>query len=450
MPLQVLRDEPEPVRLPLFGASESTPVATPATTATRVVPAEPAPMPQPSLAIHEQPAPVPVSAPAIATSTGITAQDQAAWDALVDRLLDLDCTEINILANSLTAPEPYHVVVNVNTRYLDETHIRFADEASLRRVLSAFIIPASILDIPEGHALPPMVDGTFTLSEVFNGVTEDVQARIVILSPPATYRTEVHFQKLPNNDIGLDTLIENGTMPVDAAYFLSAAVKAGLNIVFSGIPNTGKTTLLNACAYEIPASEKVAVIQDVDELLLPHLRTKQMLFTHRALAKSLNGISDGSASSLIEVVKRTRPTRLFTGECRSAEMYDHLEASSIFHGCMTTVHAANAEQAIHNMLNMAAKHSHAPNVDGLRVLIASGVDLVVQLGVHNERRIVTEILELDGTTTADGVLRRQRLWAFNPETGHLTKGPARPCERTLRKLAAAGQPDYWSNTPNTN
>jgi Flp pilus assembly CpaF family ATPase len=462
MPLQVLANETEPVRMPLPGNEARLPDTDTAAPAMNPEGEERHPLPAMASAAPEQdPAPVPEPEPAAVLPPGLepaaagtpqeplTDADTAAWSALFNRLFDVDCTEVNILANDPVDTEPYHVVVNVGTRYYHEPYIAFESEASLRRVIERHVLPNAKLDVPRGQGLPPIVDGTFLLTDTVDGITEDVRARIQILSPPATYRTEVHFCKLPKADIGLEELVANDTMPADVAYYLSAATKAGLNMVFSGIPNTGKTTVLNACTFEIPGSEKVAVIQDVDELTLPHLRTKQKLFTHRALARSIDSISDGSASALIEVVKRTRPARLLTGECRSGEMYDHLEASAIFHGCMTTVHASNAAQALDNMQNMALKNKHSPGLDGIRALIATGVDLVVQLGMHQGRRVVTEVLELDGTLTESGTLRRTYLWQHDDEADAWVKGSTGPCERSLRKLARASQPDYWHNPPRT-
>lgn len=459
MPLQVLGNEP--VKMPRPGADTSLTVTedndtftseipTENETETETVTTETVSDEAPADIVEADEAEVHVEEVIVdlhPVTEALTEQDQDTWGSLLDRLFDETCTEVNILANDLVVTDPYHVVVNIDTVYYDDPDIHVTSEASMRRIIDAFIVPNSNLDVPPGKPLPPIVDGTFLITDTFDGVTDDVRARIQVLSPPATYRTELHFCKLPKTDIDLHMLMDYGTMPADIAYFLSAVTKAGVNIIFSGIPNTGKTTVLNACTYEIPSSEKVAVIQDVDELTLQHLHTKQKLFTHRAVAKSIDSISDGSASSLIEVVKRTRPTRLFTGECRSGEMYDHLEASSIFHGCMTTIHASNAEQALINIQNMAAKNPYAPNIDGIRALIASGVDLVVQLGLYKKRRIVTEVMELDGTITDQGIIRRHHLWQFDPEDGSWVKGTAGPGERILRKLAVAEQPDYWRNSP---
>ena len=51
--------------------------------------------------------------------------------------------------------------------------------------------------------------------------------------------------------------VRTDPLPPQAAAFLAAAVRAGLNILISGATQAGKTTMLNALAGAIPARERV-------------------------------------------------------------------------------------------------------------------------------------------------------------------------------------------------
>ena len=61
--------------------------------------------------------------------------------------------------------------------------------------------------------------------------------------------------------------------PPEMVEFLSACVKARVNMVISGGTGSGKTTLLNALSAFIPDDERVATIEDAAELRLqqPHV-----------------------------------------------------------------------------------------------------------------------------------------------------------------------------------
>src|SRR5439155_11737790 len=69
-----------------------------------------------------------------------------------------------------------------------------------------------------------------------------------------------------------DLVTKNSITP-DMVTFLSACVKARVNVLVSGGTGSGKTTLLNALSAFIPDNERVATIEDAAELQLqqPHL-----------------------------------------------------------------------------------------------------------------------------------------------------------------------------------
>ena len=51
----------------------------------------------------------------------------------------------------------------------------------------------------------------------------------------------------------LHDLVELGSLTTQAASFLDASVRAGLNVVVAGGTQAGKTTFLNCLAASIPA-----------------------------------------------------------------------------------------------------------------------------------------------------------------------------------------------------
>jgi Flp pilus assembly CpaF family ATPase len=374
----------------------------------------------------------------------LTEADIASWEALKDRLFDTECTEISILPNPPDHEVPYVVAVNIETKNYGDSSIVFESEESLDRVIREFILPRTNIDIPRNSSLPPISTGTLTYTEEFDGVTEVVRARVQILTDPAVYRTSIVLCKLPRTELDLEQMVNNGTLDLDMAWFLGGAVSASASMVFSGAPGAGKTCLLNACTYEISEQEKVAVLQDVDELPLEHIAIQQKLFTHRATARSMDAIQDGSMSSLIEVVKLSRPERIITGECRDGAMLDHLEAASIFPGSLTTIHADSADQALDNMFFFANKHPHAPkNEKRVWELIGGSVDLIVHMAVVNGKRRVVEISEVSNSVAGHGKPSLTHLWKLDPQSGKWPRGDVGPSESIANRFAAVNARNTW-------
>src|SRR3954452_21477338 len=82
--------------------------------------------------------------------------------------------------------------------------------------------------------------------------------------------TAVNVRKFVLTAARLHELVELGTLTTQAAAFLEASVRAGLNILVAGATQAGKTTLLNCLAAAIPGGERVISAEEVFELRFPH------------------------------------------------------------------------------------------------------------------------------------------------------------------------------------
>ena len=173
--------------------------------------------------------------------------------------------------------------------------------------------------------------------------------------------------------------------------FLRLAVRVRQNIVVSGATGSGKTTLTKALIQEIPASERLIVLEDAAELALgAHPNSVRLLYS-----KGAQGLAIVSAKQLLEASLRMRPDRILLAELRGEEAYYYLRNVNSGHpGSITSVHASSAELAF-EQLTLLVKESgpgrELPRAD-IRALLQELVDVVVQCGRnYGGQRAVREI-----------------------------------------------------------
>lgn len=236
-------------------------------------------------------------------------------------------------------------------------------------------------------------------------------ARIQIVAPPATRGPlALAIRKHVSPDLALDDYVAAGAFAEtrrgdsrersqteralkaqlaagDIAGMLAAAVKARKNILVAGGTSTGKTTFLNALLREIPAEERLILIEDTPELYLRHDNVVGLLAARSALGEAAVDANDLIAASL-----RMRPDRIILGELRGPEAFAFLRAVNTGHpGSMTTVHADSPDRAVEQIVLLALQAGTQLSRDDVRHYVRSTVDIFVQLERIAGRRRVAEI-----------------------------------------------------------
>lgn len=105
----------------------------------------------------------------------------------------------------------------------------------------------------------------------------------------------------------LDHLVTCGTVPPEMVEPLREAIRNRKNILISGATGTGKATLLNALADEIPGDERIFIIEDTAEIRLnkPHvISSESQSNTHK---------QEISFDALLKATLRHRPNRILLG-----------------------------------------------------------------------------------------------------------------------------------------
>ncbi len=218
----------------------------------------------------------------------------------------------------------------------------------------------------------------------------------------------------------LDDLVRLGSLTPQAAVFLDASVRAGLNILVAGATQAGKTTMLNALAGSIPATQRVITCEEVFELRF----AVRDIVSMQCRQPSLEGTGEIPLRRLVKEALRMRPDRIVIGEVREAESFDLLIALNAGVPGMCTIHANSAREAVAKMCTLPLLAGENVSDRFVVPTVASAIDLVVHLGVDVEgRRGVREVLGVSGRVE-EGVVEASEL--FVRSAGRLVRADGFP------------------------
>ncbi|MEM8724840.1 MAG: P-type DNA transfer ATPase VirB11 [Pseudomonadota bacterium] len=174
----------------------------------------------------------------------------------------------------------------------------------------------------------------------------------------------------------------------EAAGHLREAVLNRRNILVSGGTSTGKTTFLNSLLAEIPAEERLILIEDTAELQLRHENAVGLIAARGELSEA-----EVSAEDLLIAALRMRPDRIILGELRGVEAFTFLRAVNTGHpGSMTTVHADTPQRAIEQLALLVLQAGSKLARDDVRHYVHESVDVFVQLERRAGKRRISQIL----------------------------------------------------------
>jgi pilus assembly protein CpaF len=166
---------------------------------------------------------------------------------------------------------------------------------------------------------------------------------------------------------------------------------------------------------ELPQNERVVVLEDTAEIVIPNDASTRLLTRH----DSHGLLPTVDLTELLRQSLRMRPDRLVVGEVRSAEAKDLLLALSTGHqGSMGTLHASSASQAIlrlEMLVQLGAPHWSLTTIRRLLGLSLNGI-VVVGRNAQGERKLqsIYELSAVEETgVLLDPVFQEDRKLGFN-------------------------------------
>jgi pilus assembly protein CpaF len=310
------------------------------------------------------------------------AERETLVDNVLDELLGLgplepllqDETVTDILVNG-----PNIVFVERNG-ILERAKTEFQDERHLMRIIQK-IVSSVGRRIDESS---PFVDARLADGSRVNA----------IVAPLAIDGPLLSIRKFAKKTIGIERLMELGSVPPAMAEILRAVVRARKNVLISGGTGSGKTTLLNAMSSFIDERERIVTIEDSAELQLQQEHVARL----ETRPPNIEGRGEVTQRDLVKNALRMRPDRIIVGEVRAGEAFDMLQAMNTGHdGSMTTVHANAPRDALSRVEQMIGMSGVEISPRSARSQIASAINVVIQVGrLADGRRRVTSVYEITG------------------------------------------------------
>jgi pilus assembly protein CpaF len=311
-------------------------------------------------------------------------------------LQDGDVTEVMI-------DGPERVLVERKGK-IEDSGVKFASAEALRAAIDAALALG-------GAAFKPG-------QTVCDTRLTDGSRLLAVLPPTAVNGPCLVIRKVYRGKPTMAKLLEWNSISQAMYDLLKSAIRARRNILVAGGTGSGKTTVLNLLAEEIPPDERVIVVEAFLELQVNHPRVVRL---------SSDISPDLSYADLIGTAAKMRPDRLIFGELRGAEVMRLLDIVNIGHdGSMMTIHAVSPEDALARMESMCLMANLGLGLSEIRNMIASGVNLITnQQRLSDGSRKITQVTEVLGLENDRYVL--QPLMRYNAETGEF--------ERTLAKAS---------------
>ena len=306
----------------------------------------------------------------------------AGYGPITPLLNDSAITEIMVNATN-------EIYVEIDGKIVKDETVSFINDKHIIRTIQRIVQPLGrTID-----SANPMVDARLRDGSRLNAVIPPLSLRGPVLT----------IRKFNKKLETIEDLLRRGTLTVNMAKFLEAAVHSKLNMIISGGTGSGKTTLLNILSGFLGEEERIITIEDAAEL---KLHQKHVISLETRLT-NYEGEGEVTVRDLVRNSLRMRPDRIIVGEVRGKEAFDMMQAMNTGHeGSLTTLHANTPVDAMNRLETMILMNDMELPVSAIRNYIENAIDIVIQIDrLSDGKRKITSISEVAGIKDDNIVMR---------------------------------------------
>ncbi len=313
-------------------------------------------------------------------STSLFSMLQAAFSPLWDLMQDPDVREIMVNGEHAVWVERSGTLLPVECRFSAREArnaitllFTMARQASGKTTTSGFWLDTIFLHMRVSAVLFPVSrNGDVLCIRKLGGARHDLKGFLWTSSLPAP--GDVAIRSRSGSEEGSPVLMD--------------WLDQGDNILVSGSTGSGKTSFLNALLCALPETQRLVLIEDTHELSVP---------TPNHVSFEANPALGISIRDLVRQSLRFRPDRIVVGEVRGGEAFDLLQAMNTGHaGCMGTLHANNAPEALHRLEQMVLQAGVQWPVEAVAQQVAQCIQGVVHLKREKGRRYIDSMIRVEG------------------------------------------------------
>jgi len=250
----------------------------------------------------------------------------------------------------------------------------------------------------------PLLDGTLP-----DGSRINATYSIDISSKGPTFSIR-KFTKTPWSPIDL---VLKGTTNYEILAYIWMMTEYENSFMVVGGTGSGKTSMLNICAFFIPPQARVVSIEDTRELVLEHENWLPSVARTGVGLVNLVGQRYGEVSlfDLLRASFRQRPDYIIVGEVRGKEAFVLFQAMASGHPSMATMHAESVSTLIRRL------ETEPINLSGSLIETLSAVIVMTQTRIKGkEARKVSRVDEIIKVREGVGGEVINNVFSWDPKT----------------------------------